>query len=259
MTPPLTFEAPLALVYRTDIERMFVTGSMTSPKPTRARSRRFSIIWHRIFPFLAALAFAFLSGGGLRADGPADAGLFVAGLTDDVIQRVIEPEIDEQERADRLHALLSETLAVETIGRFVLGRYWITATESERAAFLDIFAEVMTDRFMPLLTAYSGERIQVGQIRSDPDRPTIFTVASQLLRPEGAPVNVTWRVQREGQVYRVIDVIAEGVSMAITLRSEYRSFIRQHSGRVAALIAALRDRIGANAATVSPDLQASQR
>lgn len=256
MTPSLTHEAPIAAFCRANIERLLVMVSVTSPRPIRIRGRRLSIIRHRVLSFLAALALAFLPGGALPADGPADAGLFVAGLTDDIIQRVIEPKIDKQERADRLRVLLSETMAIETIGRFVLGRYWITATERGRAAFLDIFAEVMTVRFMPLLAKYSGERVQIGQVRSDPDHPAVFAVASLLVRPQGAPVTVTWRVLRDVEVYRVIDVIAEGVSMAITLRSEYRSFMLQHSGRVAVLIAALRDRIAADAATKDADRQA---
>jgi len=257
MTPSLTCEAPLAVVYRTDLERMLVTGSVTSPKPTRARCRRYPIVSYRVLSFLAALALALLSGGALRAGGPTDAGLFVAEFTDDIVQRVIVPKIDSRERTDRLRAILSEALATEAIGRFVLGRYWIAATESERASFLDIFAEVMTVRFMPLLATYSGERVQIGQVRSDPDRPAVFTVASLLVRPQGAPVNVIWHVRRHGEAYRIIDVTAEGVSMALALRSEYGSYILQHGGRVAALIAALRDRIAADATTRDSGRQAS--
>ena len=87
----------------------------------------------------------------------------------------------------------------------------------------------------------------------------LFTVASQLIRPLGEPVNVTWRVRRDGQTYRVIDIVAEGVSMAITLRSEYRSYIMRHGGRVAPLIAALRKRIGADTAARNTDRQASSQ
>lgn len=238
-----------AVINRAGVARMLVTGSVISPKPTRARRRRLSTATHRMLSFLAVLALTFLTAGPLRADERTDAGLFVADLTENIIQGVIEPELNEQERADRLRAVLTETLAVETIGRFVLGRYWITATQSERTAFLDIFVDVMVVRFMPMLATYSGERIEVGQVRSDPDRGVLFSVASRLIQPQGEPVNVTWRVRRDGDVYRVIDVVAEGVSMAISLRSEYRSYILQRGGRVAALISALRERVATDAAT----------
>lgn len=259
MTTSSSIETPLAVISRTDIERMFITGSMTSPKLMRVLNRRTLISSHPILSFLVVLALTFLPGGALQANEPADAGIFIVGLTDEVIQQVIEPEIDERERTDRLHALLSDVLAVETIGRFVLGRSWITATKNERAAFLDIFTKVMTAQFMPLLTTYSGERVQIGRVGSDPDRPALFTVASRLIRPQGEPVNVTWRVRYDGQEYRIVDIVIEGVSMALTLRSEYRSFIRQHSGRVGALIVALRERIAADESVVSPGPQASRQ
>ncbi len=43
--------------------------------------------------------------------------------------------------------------------------------------------------------------------------------------------------------------LREGVSIAITLRSEYSSFIRQHGGDVGALTESLRQRVAAGAFT----------
>ena len=80
-----------------------------------------------------------------------------------------------------------------------------------------------------------------------------------LLRPRSAPLNITWHVLRDTEAYRVIYVVAEGVSMAVPLRSECRSYILQYGGRIAALITAPSERIAADAATRDPDRQASRR
>ncbi len=131
----------------------------------------------------------------------------------------------------------------------LLGRYWRRASDEERKAFIEAFQRAIVHRFLPLLTEFSGGRLSVGHIRPDPKNPALSTVTSRLLRPQGEPVRVEWRIRREGGQYQIVDVVAEGVSIAITLRSEYSSFIRQHGGDVGALTESLRQRVAAGAFT----------
>jgi phospholipid transport system substrate-binding protein len=51
-------------------------------------------------------------------------------------------------------------------------------------------------------------------------------------------------VAHENGQFRVLDVIAEGVSMALTLRSEYVSAIKRSDGGVEGLVAQLDEHIG---------------
>ena len=63
--------------------------------------------------------------------------------------------------------------------------------------------------------------------------------------PQGEPIVIDWRLKRTGEGYRIIDVATEGVSLAITLRAEYGSFLKRE-GDVAALAAALEKRVVAD-------------
>ncbi len=54
------------------------------------------------------------------------------------------------------------------------------------------------------------ERLDVGHMRSDPRNPALATVSSWLLRPQGDPVRVEWRIRREGGRYQIADVVVEG-------------------------------------------------
>ena len=67
-----------------------------------------------------------------------------------------------------------------------------------------------------------------------------------MLRPNGLkPIKVAWRVRADGHVYRVVDILVEGLSMGVTQREEFASFIRQNNGRVQSLLIELRKRIEA--------------
>ncbi len=50
---------------------------------------------------------------------------------------------------------------------------------------------------------------------------------------------VGWLVEHKNGQFRVLDIVAEGLSMALTLRSEYASVIKRSGGRVEGLVAQL--------------------
>ena len=57
---------------------------------------------------------------------------------------------------------------------------------------------------------------------------------------EGSPANVEWRVRQGDTGYRIIDVVAEGVSLAVTTRNEFGAIVSQ--GGIDGLLAQLRER-----------------
>ena len=52
-----------------------------------------------------------------------------------------------------------------------------------------------------------------------------------------------WRIRIIDGKYKIVDIVAEGVSLAMTLRSAYGAFISRHGGDVRALITNLREEL----------------
>ena len=69
------------------------------------------------------------------------------------------------------------------------------------------------------------------------------------MRPSGPPIDAEWRVRVIHGEYRIIDITIEGVSMAVTKRSEFSAVIQ--SKGIDGLIAALRVRANKMPATAS--------
>ena len=61
-------------------------------------------------------------------------------------------------------------------------------------------------------------------------------------KSSGDPVAIQWEVRTDGKVARIVDVKAEGVSMTMTRRADFVSYIRSHGGQVDALIGELEKR-----------------
>lgn len=146
----------------------------------------------------------------------------------------------ESQRATRFRELLRDDFDVPGIARFVLGRYWNTATEDQRAEFVRLFEGYVAQAYATRLAEYAGENFKVTGSRSDADGAI---VSSQILRPGGAPpIKVDWRLTGRNGVYKISDVSVDGISMAVTERSEFASIIQHNGGQVQGLIAMLREK-----------------
>jgi len=184
------------------------------------------------------LALAVLAGPATAAETKAErAAAFVRELGDKAIAKLSDESIPYEKRVERFRKLIHEGFAMEAISRFVLGRYWRVASEAEQEAFRDTFLDVITQRFLPLFEGYSKDDFKVDAAKTDPRNPEIYLVVSRVRQPQGdAMVKAGWRVREMSSDMRIVDVLAEGVSMAITLRSEYGSVIQRNGGQVSALI-----------------------
>jgi phospholipid transport system substrate-binding protein len=60
------------------------------------------------------------------------------------------------------------------------------------------------------------------------------------------PLKVAWRVRSKGETYTIIDVMVEGISMIMTQKSEFSSFIKQNGGNLGALLMELKKRVQNN-------------
>ena len=139
---------------------------------------------------------------------------------------------DEQQREVR--RLLKKGFAVNTISRFVLGRYWRVSTETQQTEYQTLFVEYVIDYLVANLGRYSGQTFQVVGERTDGPRGAI--VESRVNSPDGAPVTVHWRVRGTSNGPKIVDVVVEGVSLALTQRAEFASVIQRKGGSVDGLI-----------------------
>ncbi|GAB4171348.1 MAG: ABC transporter substrate-binding protein [Thalassobaculales bacterium] len=193
---------------------------------------------HKLLITLLA-AFAWM--GAAAADLPRDAHALVAGLGDKALAVVSDKSASNGEQANRFRALLLENFDVPAIGRFVLGRYWRTATPEQQKEYLELFERMIVQTYVNRFREYSGETFKVVEARREDDEYAL--VISDIVRPQGPPVKVEWRVQKTSNGPRIVDVIVEGVSLSVTQRGDFTSVIQNGGGKVDALISMMRQRV----------------
>jgi phospholipid transport system substrate-binding protein len=188
---------------------------------------------------LIALAIG-LPGAARAANDPAS---FVADLGARAVV-VLTSAASQADRERQFRALFDEGFDVPEISRFVLGPYWRTATEAQRAEFTKLFESYVVHAYSVRFNAYAGQQLKVGSARPEGDNASL--VQSQIALPNGGqpPVRVDWRVSGRGGAYKISDVTVEGVSMALTQRQEFASVIQRGGGQLEALLKLLREKTG---------------
>jgi len=185
-----------------------------------------------------------------------DPQVFVDGLVQQALTMLNNPQMSDAEREQRFSTLLQTGFDIPRIARFVLGRYWLSASDQERSQFSHLFAQWVIQTYAARFKDYSGETVKVTGARTE--SPTSYVVSSRLIRPNGAPpTTIYWHVNKVGDDLKIVDVEVEGVSMALTEREEIASAIQRNGGTVAGLNQQLKQRVaggaGSSGGSLAPD------
>ena len=189
----------------------------------------------------AAVFFLALTASAVAED--KDPGDFLVALSQRAIADLSDQGIGDAERQERFSDLLEANFDMRAIGRFVIGVYARRATPEDQTAFLAAFKDVLAQRFLPYFRDYRGEAFAVDEVRADPTNPKLSLVISNITLANGNDLPVGWRIRRANGSFKIIDVVAEGVSLAITFRSEYTAVLKRSNGDLRGLTTALETKL----------------
>jgi phospholipid transport system substrate-binding protein len=144
-----------------------------------------------------------------------------------------------QERQARLVAFLNDVVDFDGVARFCLGRFWRNAAPQQQKEYLEAFRQVVTRSVTSRMGGYSNgtAKITIGQPTRQGDTINVPTVVEQA---GSQPLRVVWVASMEKGSPRIVDLIAEGVSLRVTQRSDYAAFLERNNNDVGALVAAMR-------------------
>jgi phospholipid transport system substrate-binding protein len=200
-----------------------------------------------VAPALAAGFYA-ASVGSLALAAPAQsAEAFISTLASEALT-TLSAKLAEAELEKRFQTLLQKNFDMPRISRFVLGRYWSSASEQEKQDFQKLFEAYVVRAYSVRFSEYSGETVKVTGSR--PQSQDTVIVASQILQPNNAPpVKVDWIVRKNADEFRISDVSVDGVSMVLTQKQEFAAVIERNGGGVTGLNKAIQDKLsGTNTA-----------
>jgi phospholipid transport system substrate-binding protein len=177
-------------------------------------------------------------------------GKFVQDLGDRAIKIVANKQMSAEQRNVEFDKILNNSFDLKTIGRFVIGRTWNTATPAQQAEYMDLFKALVIKNYSGQMALVTGDDFQVIGIR--PESGTDTTVFSQFVNHDGSPpTSIDWRVRQKDGKMGVLDVVVEGISFCVIQRDEYTAVIKNSGGQINGLLEAMSDQLKVRTTTVS--------
>ena len=174
----------------------------------------------------------------LAADDP---GSYVMEITENAINTLTDTSIDQNMKELRFGELFDKNFDVPSISRFVLGKYWKQASLDQKKKFIKAFRNYVVKTYSSRFNEYSGEQLTLLNFENE-SNPKIFVVHTGLKREDASMIMVDWRIGKKKDSFVILDIIIEGISLAVTQRSEFVSVIDQNEGSIDKLISLLKEK-----------------
>lgn len=175
---------------------------------------------------LAAMPFFSPSSAG--ATNPDAAASFIDNLGKQAFATLQQSDSSLAQREAAFGKILKDGFDLNLIGRFVLGKYWRRATPEQQSEYLDVFSTFVIKTYAQRLGGFTGQNFTITGTKVTGEKEDVL-VDTRIDRPSGAPIEAAWRVRNINGQLKIIDVVVQGVSMAVTQRQEFAS-VTQSSG-----------------------------
>ena len=173
---------------------------------------------------LARFAFAIVAIFCLLSSPPAFAAAkagspdqFIASLGDNVIKVITDDTSSQSDKEQSFRRMFNESFDAEEVMKFILGRHWRSATEEQRREFRKAFEDLAVRTYATRFGQYSGEQFTVKDARPGATQDEYF-VPSLIERPNGPPLRIDWKVRRNGEGWRIADIVADTAGRTLAVR-----------------------------------------
>ena len=165
---------------------------------------------------------------GEKSADVAAAEAFTKTLTEKAGAALTDASLSREQQLEKFQAVLAEGLALDVIGKFMLGDKRKTMTPEQIARYDAVFPDYITKLYAEQFDEIVGRPLEVIDSRELNARDII--IRTQFKRASGSPIMVDWRVRKlkdGGQ--KMIDIIVSGVSIMLVKREEFSAFIAANS------------------------------
>jgi len=177
--------------------------------------------------FVAFVMMAFLASGTIPAWGAASRTEDVRKTVDEVVRIVSDKELkkpqNEQKRRKALKAAIGQIFDHAEMAKRSMGQNWKELTPVQQKEFTDLFATLLESSYAGKIESYNNEKIIYLKEIEDGD---YAEVKSRIVTARHDEFSLDYRLMREGDRWKVYDIVIEGVSLVSNYRSQFNKIIK---------------------------------
>ena len=156
---------------------------------------------------------------------------FISDLSTEA-SNILSSKLSEEEKIVQLKKIGQNSVDIDGVGLYTLGKYRKTLTDSQKEQYKDLFKDYFLKSFSGRLVGYTDAKIAVLSEEIKNEKYTI--VYSKLIGTSERPeVKIDWRVYtKDPENLLIRDLVIEGLSLARTQKEEFNSIIANNDGNI---------------------------
>ena len=127
----------------------------------------------------------------------------------------------------------------DRISKLVLGKAYPSATKEEQEAFKKEFRTMLVKTYGSALLRFKDQTLNYKPARFEPTDEEVL-IKTEVLQPGAPPLPIDYMLEKDGNSWKVFDIVIEGVSLVTNYRGQFGNEIRQNG--MASLIAKLAEK-----------------
>jgi phospholipid transport system substrate-binding protein len=183
----------------------------------------------RLFALLLASASFFLSPG-VQAQQAMAPDALVKSVTDEVLDIIRKDKDIKAGSTKRAIELVEQKVLPHfnftRMTALAMGKDWRQATPDQQKVLTNEFRDLLVRTYSNALTAYKNETVDYKPFKMQPGE-TDVTVRTQI-HQQGArqPITLDYSLEKNGNAWKVYDVVVAGVSLVTNYRSSFATEVR---------------------------------
>ena len=169
--------------------------------------------------------------------------LFVKKIADEVFEILKTDKDLKAGNKEKAYKITEEKILpyfdFDRISKLVLGKAWPAATKDEQEAFKKEFKTMLVKTYGSALLKFKDQTLNYKSTRFQPSDEEVL-VKTEILKSGAPPLPIDYMLEKDGDSWKVFDIIIEGVSLVTNFRGQFGNEIKQNG--IASLISKLAEK-----------------
>lgn len=163
----------------------------------------------------------------------------VNGVLDVLRDPKLKGEAGKKVKGQRIEAAADKLFDYVELSKRTLGLSWNKFSPEQRKEFVELYRTILKDAYIDKITAYTSE--QVNFAKEVPLSETTVEVQSVIVS-KGGETPIYYRAMKKENIWKVYDVVIEGVSLISNYRTQLREILGNNPPEK--LLETLRKKVG---------------
>ena len=171
----------------------------------------------------------------------------VKGVASKTFDRIKANQEAVKADPEMLRTIMEEELVPHIDYKFaafmVLGKHFKSVPQEKMGEYITVFRQYLITSYAVAMGYYDNQTVQFEPESSFSDKKSV-TVRAVVQDPKRPEIKIAFKVRKDSKTneWKAYDMVAEGISMLNSKRSEFESILRQDG--IDAVIALMREKIG---------------